>query len=652
MRSLLRWLGCVLVMGCVALPSGAQTEASGGLAIPAPTAEHQNFKVAVYIPVNVVERMYSDHAWLESSWKEITSHVKVDKVYIETYRSRNIASSAAIDGVKQFFKSQGVEVAGGIAYSDRDNGQFKSFCYTNPADRAYVKRVAELTARHFNHIILDDFFFNNTKTPSDIAAKGNQSWSQFRLKLMDEVSRDLVVGAAKSVNPKVQIVIKFPNWYPDFHANGYDLKNEPHIFSGIYTGTETRDPVITDQNLQQYESYEIIRYFDNVAPGENGGGWVDTFSIRYVDRYAEELWDTMLAKAPQIMLFEYTALLRPAMPGDRGEWANLPTSFNYEKLYGREMFRMSKFGFHIHYPTFAAVAGDALAEIDPLVGKLGTPMGIDLYRPYYATGEKFLEEYLGMMGIPINMVPEFPKGAKMLILTKSAAADPNIVQEIKGNLMAGGDVVVTSGLVKALEPRGFGSICELHVADRQLRIDKYWSAFGAGNGTAMGSTPGKDEVMVPAVVYETNDAWPVVRGTANGYGAPLLLMDHYGHGNLFVLTIPDNFNDLYDLPQPVLTSIKSYIMRSFPVTMDAPSQVSLFAYNNGTFVVESYRNKPVTVTVSVLGEGKKLENLVTGVQLTGETIQHPMLAQMPGASARTSFTVTVLPHSYVGFRAE
>ena len=56
MRSLVRWLGCVLVMGCVALPLGAQTKA-GGLAIPSPAAEHQNFKVSVYIPVNVVERM-------------------------------------------------------------------------------------------------------------------------------------------------------------------------------------------------------------------------------------------------------------------------------------------------------------------------------------------------------------------------------------------------------------------------------------------------------------------------------------------------------------------------------------------------------------------------------------------------------------------
>ena len=52
----------------------------------------------------------------------------------------------------------------------------------------------------------------------------------------------------------------------------------------------------------------------------------------------------------------------------------------------------------------------------------------------------------------------------------------------------------------------------------------------------------------------TNDAWPLVRGTANGRGAPLLLMDHYSKGVLYVLTVPENPNDLYSLPQPVLAS--------------------------------------------------------------------------------------------------
>ena len=159
-----------------------------------------------------------------------------------------------------------------------------------------MKHVSEMTAKLFDEIILDDFFFANTKKLSDIAAKGNLSWTDFRVKTMDEVSRDLVVGAAKAANPKVKIIIKFPNWYEHFQGNGYDLAEQPRIFDAIYTGTETRDPVQTDQNLQQYESYEIMRYFDEVAPGRNGGGWVDTYDIKYIDRYWSSYGSPYLAK--------------------------------------------------------------------------------------------------------------------------------------------------------------------------------------------------------------------------------------------------------------------------------------------------------------------------------------------------------------------
>lgn len=246
----------------------------------------KSFETVVYIPVAATVKM-NDHQWLEGSWASISHQVHVDKVYIETYRSRMLADDQVIEDAKKFFLDHGVKVAGAICYSDSDSGQFASFVYTKPADRDYVKQVSEFTARHFDEIILDDFFFANSKTPSDIAAKGDQSWTDFRVKTMNDVSRDLVVGPARAVNPKVKITIKFPNWYEHFQGNGYDLAQEPRIFDAIYAGTETRDPIITDQNLQPYEGYSIVRYFENIAPGRVGGGWVDTYDITYLDRYSE-----------------------------------------------------------------------------------------------------------------------------------------------------------------------------------------------------------------------------------------------------------------------------------------------------------------------------------------------------------------------------
>jgi len=62
----------------------------------------------------------------------------------------------------------------------------------------------------------------------------------------------------------------------------------------------------------------------------------------------------------------------------------------------------------------------------------------------------------------------------------------------------------------------------------------------------------------------------------------------------------------------VLTAIKQYVMRDFAVQMDAPSKVSLFAYDNKCFVVESFLEAPAQVTVSVTGSSSKLRNLATG----------------------------------------
>jgi hypothetical protein len=613
--------------------------------------DHDQFKVAVYIPVFVVQRM-KDPAYLEKSWNDLSSQVKIDKVYIETYRSGTIADDANLEQVKAFFASHNVQTAGGIAYvgrgdtagadtPDDNGGQFVSMCYTDPKQREYVKHIAEITAKHFDEIMLDDFFFNNTKYDSDIAAKGNQSWDAFRLKLMDDVSRELVLGPARAVNPKVKVIIKFPNWYEHFQANGYDLDEEPKMFDGIYTGTETRDPVDNDQHLQQYESYEIVRYFDNIAPGRNGGGWVDTYDSPYVDRYAEQLWDTMLAKTPQMMLFQYSDMLRPVELGKREAWSGLPTTFTTAGLEKWHANSGSK-----SPASWATAAGYALSQVNAVLGKLGKPVGIASYKPYQSTGEDFLQEYFGMIGIPVDMRPEFPADAHTVLLTAEASFDPDLVRKIRAHLEQGGNVVITTGLLNRLQDRGIEQIADIHTTGNVLRVNEYWGGYGAGSGANLGKNA---DVLVPEISFLTNDAWPIVRGTADGRGAPLLLMDRYSKGILYVLTIPENANDLYRLPQPVLTAIRRYILFGFPFMIDAPSGISLFAYDNHSFVVESFLDVPTEITVSSFDKSSRLRNIATSEEVESKT------AHKGSGSHRVAyaeFHITIQPHSFMAFAEE
>ena len=131
-----------------------------------------------------------------------------------------------------------------------------------------MEDVVRFTAGLFDELLLDDFFLTTTKADSDIRAKGTKSWSEFRLALMTEAARTLVIEPARAVNPTIKVVIKYRNWYEHFPHAGFNLEAEPRMFDAIYTGTETRDPVHTHQHLQEYQSYSIMR-----VPRERQARW-------------------------------------------------------------------------------------------------------------------------------------------------------------------------------------------------------------------------------------------------------------------------------------------------------------------------------------------------------------------------------------------
>ncbi len=337
---------------------------------------YKNFTVSVYTRAYEVREM-GDKKKLEDSWNQISHQVMIDKIYLETHRDKIIVDEKTLESAIQFFKSKGLKVAGGITFTMDEGNNFQTFCYSNPEHRQKAKEIAEYTARHFDEFILDDFFFTNCKCDLCIKAKGNMSWTDYRLKLMTEAARDLIINPAKAVNPKVKVIIKYPNWYEHFQGLGFNLETEPAMFDGIYTGTETRDPVYSNQHLQQYESYLIIRYFDNIAPGRNGGGWVDPGGAFYMDRYAEQFWLTLFAKAPEITMFDYRSLQTPIRPAQRGAWQGNQTSFDFDAMMKPVV---TKDGQSIN-PTTARAAGMSFEQVDKFLGYLGNPVGIKSYRP-------------------------------------------------------------------------------------------------------------------------------------------------------------------------------------------------------------------------------------------------------------------------------
>jgi hypothetical protein len=571
------------------------------LTLQADGTRHKNFAVAVYCRVYEVRQM-KDPAYLEATWAAISPHLEIDKVYLETHRDTVVVDQETLDAAKKFFLAKGVKVAGGITVTINESNQFETYCYSNPEHRKRLKEVVEFTARNFDELILDDFFFTSCKCDLCIKAKGARSWTDFRLALMDEAGRSLVVQPARAVNPKIKVTIKYPNWYDHFQNLGFNLETEPKYFDKIYTGTETRDAVFSNQHLQAYHGYSIFRYFENIKPGGNAGGWVDTGGLRALDRYAEQLWLTLFAKAPEITLFDIRQLYQPIR---QAEGNPVPES------------------------EYARVAGYVFRQADSFLGRLGRPVGVKMYKPYHSSGEDFLASYLGMIGIPIDLVPEFPADARTIILTEAAARDRGIVGLIKKQLQDGKSVVITSGLLKALQGKGIEDIVELEYTGRTVASREF---FARGM-----SARSETDILLPEIRYATNDSWEVVSALTSASrttGTPILHSAKYSKGILYVLAIPQAQGDLYSFPADVLNAIRGVVCRDLYVRLEAPSQVGLFVYDNDTFIVESFREAGGTVRLSIEGRITKLRDLVSGRELTGQARGDRMMFDVmvrPGA---------------------
>jgi hypothetical protein len=636
---------------------------AASVAAPAQAAEgkYKNFRVAIYVTRDTVNR-WANPQKLAVDYDNMIRQVRFDKVYLEIASGKSMVREETIDPIKKFFTDHGIQVSGATAPNGNDgyngsNSQGGSLVFSDPADRNYLKGVAELAARHFDEIILDDWFFSASKTAADIAAKGDKSWTQYRLEALDDAAINLLIKPAKAINPRMRLIIKYPNWYEHYQGLGYDLEVEPKVFDAIYTGVETRDPNFWEQHLQQYESYDIMRYLENVKPGGNDGGWVDTLLTQYIDRYPEQIWDMALAKPREITLWQWNDALRPISVGTR-PWQDQDTSFNYTKMLasfplGPTTQPVSGNG-AINDPGNGRVAGYALQQMDAILDKLGKPIGIPAYRPAHATGEEFYHDFLGMAGFPIDLRPTFPddSDSPVILLTESAKFDPDIVRKIKTQLAAGKNVTITAGLLRALQGKGIEDITELQYTDQKVAV----TDFMVRNAQVIENAKADPPILFPIIHLLTNQSWGQVTGysgasPANAY--PLVIRDAYDRGFLNVLVLPDNIADLYRIPTPALNAIREQIMGLFPVSLaDAPAQVSLFAYDNHAFVVQSFLPTATTITVAVAGNVATITDLVSG-----ETISRAAAGGggRRGGNGRgnrrpvSRFTMTIPPHSYRAF---
>jgi hypothetical protein len=535
---------------------------------------YRHFETALYVTTGDIN-WTKDIAQFKSNYSFFEKYVTISKVYLETYRGGQFSVLERLVEIKRFFQEKGVRTSGGLTTSKPATAQkWGLFCYTQKPDLEELRQAILFTAQHFDEFILDDFYFTNCKCESCRAAKGERSWTEFRLQLMAEVSQKYVIAPAKEVNPNVKVIIKFPNWYEHYQNNGYNLEDETRLFDLIYTGTETRDPMYTQQNLQSYLSYFLMRYLENVGQGKNLGGWFDSFDCYNPVNFMEQAHLTLFAKAREITLF-CMGLLK--------------------------------------FTHFVPLAGYTLEQLDQRLGDLGNPMGVACYKPYHSSGEDHLHDYIGMLGIPLEPFPEFPGDSPVVLLTASAAGDNAIVAKIKKSLDNGKTVVVSSGLVKSLQEQGFSDFGFFKYTDKQVQAQRFGCRLMNCAHSDYFDSP--RPIGFPVIEYSTNDSWIQIAAVTGESNIPVLLYNSYDRGKLFIWSIPDNFADLYQLPPEVLKLIREVLTPEVPVQIGGKAKIGLFVYDNYTFVVESFLPHQTEVQLLVKTGAGKLQDLMEDREL-------------------------------------
>ena len=554
---------------------------------------YRNFKLVTYFVAGGVRNARRDQ--LEKDLAFFNRHMRLDKVYLEPYRDI-FADEDKVLMCKTVLEDHGIEVSGGItttfpASKDPEGKQrmFNTFCYNDPRMTDTLKQVSRFLGEHFNEFIIDDFYFTNCTCEKCRAGRDtfNQangitdgSWQGYRLDLMQRISKECMIAPAKEANPACSITIKYPNWAESYQETGYNPAEQRTIFDNLYTGTETRDPVTTDQHLPRYLSYSLMTYFENMWPGHNGGGWFDPFDMHITEHYLEQAYLTAFSKPKELMMFCFQALANTM---------NVPA------------------------------LGFQLDKLDEVLDHCGKPVGIPCYLPDNCQGEDNVQDFLGMVGMPIVCTPYFPTDADMLLLTRSSTYDPDVVDKLEAFVARGGKALVTHGFMEAAMDRGIQRMTSIRFANRKVLAEDFLveQVPSRMHWRLMTYPHGEKPILITVPEHRNNASWAIIKTRVGQESYGMLLRDTYGKGELWTLAVPDSFSDLYHLPADVLTRLRA----EFPVNgvhLECGPEISLFPYDNEAFIVYPYVDEgtqPSLVRIHVAGQVKALDLPAEGRQL-------------------------------------
>jgi len=522
--------------------------------------------------------------------------VGAEKAFLEVWRGGGQAPSETMRSVRDACLAAGLKVATGIMpVAGRDptlegtpdwdsdetmggNSRWGAdICYSKPHSLETLKTAMRAGAELFDEFIIDDALCTQCTCSHCRAARGDRDWFTFRQDTLVDVSREILVGACREVNPDIKMILKYPQWYDRLRNFGYDTARQPAEFDATWIGTETRDPDTPDFGfVPQYEAFFNTRWHGDAEPNLEGC-WFD-----YIEcdpfMYAEQAYQSALGGMQNMTLFCYG-----------------------ESLFGGNGYLLA--ALKAARPHLETVA-ERIEGVEPT--------GLVTVRPHNPApiDDGYIFDGMGMIGVPLVPKVEWPATPpKALLVTDHVATDPALTDKVAEVVEAGGTAFITaSALAQNDDDARLKELAGL--ASPGWSQSNHWfsDAFRVGGTDVMSSEPVEfrfdlrvtdAEVLAEAagVAHHRDERIPVVtRHEHPSAGAVVVLniqgvcdRDYHMDENLNVPAILQ----MQLLPAAVVNVIQEQVAAAIGGAFRSPARVSYHPFENGIAAVQNFTNDHV-----------------------------------------------------------
>jgi len=518
------------------------------------------------------------------------------KVFIEVWRGATQTPSETLRVVRDAFVAAGIEVATGLmpvrgrdvalegtAQWDSDaalggNSRWGAdICYSRPWSREALAKAITAGAELFDEFIIDDALCTQCTCPRCRAARGERSWGQFRRDVLVDVCRETIVATARKANPKIKMILKYPQWYDRLPVFGYDTARQPTEFNATWIGTETRDPFTPDFGyVPQYEACFNVRWHKAAEPNLEGA-WFDYIECDPMI-YVEQAYQSVLGGARNLTLFCYS-----------------------EPLFGTNDYLLA--ALKAHMPRLEALA----ARLD---GQ--EPIGLVTVRPHNPAPQEdgYIFDGLGMLGFPLVPRADWPKTPpKALLVTDHVAADPNLAAQVAKVVNAGGTVFMTAAVLAQNDDNAALKGLAGFQDDGWSQPNSWESArFCVGGNDIVAAAPipfrfdlrpstAKVLAAVGGVAHHRTEWVPVVTRQEHSSGGAVVVLNVFGAAPRD-FRMDENLNvplplRMQEYPAEVVNVMQEEIARATGRGFRTPARVGYYPFSGGDCALENFTDRTV-----------------------------------------------------------